>query len=262
MEMGSISSRIRENSADAAKHASYYDQFWQIEKVGIGGFQTVRAELIKKAIQNYTSKSEPRILDFGCGYGWLSVFLADLGQYTGVDFSAKAIDFARCAYHRFGEFHLAESDDLCLGLGDKPFDVIVASEVIEHVADHSAFVEQLQLMLSEEGILIITTPNGSLFELFVRKYGRENLQPVENWLIPDQLRSLLSLSFVTLCHEGILYRKPMYSLRARLISTRLMKLARRLRVGAAYDRLLLNIAIYQFAVFMKRPAATKQAAAN
>src|SRR5581483_9064716 len=75
-----------------------------------------------------------RVLDIGCGDGWMCGELAASGAHPlGVDIAAAAIDRAR-RHHPELEFRLAEIDGV-LPLEDNTFDVAWASEVIEHVAD-------------------------------------------------------------------------------------------------------------------------------
>ena len=74
----------------------------------------------------------------------------------------------------------------------KPFDVVLCSEVIEHVphANKPVFVQQLAQLLTSDGYLILTTPRGDVWEEW-KKIAPPN-QPVEDWVTEQQLGRLLS----------------------------------------------------------------------
>jgi len=244
---------IIENSREAAKWSAFYDERWHLEWLGIGHFHRVRAAQIEGAVREYVKKvSYVKILDIGCGTGWLCLFLSKYGHYVGVDFSPKSIAYARCVYGDRGTFLLANPEDPFLGLRQEvPFDVVVASEVIEHVKNHRAFVAQLDLFTKPGGIVILTTPNGYLYSIFTRKYATE-MQPIENWLTPPQLEELLLESGLQVIqHTGILYRKPVYGLRAYLISKWMRRLFTAVGLEVCYQRILLRNSIYQFIVSSK-----------
>lgn len=99
-----------------------------------------------------------RMLDVGCGYG----FALDLGSFLfgwhgiGVDPSIAA---ARGRVDLGLDIRSGLLDD-SVGL-DERFDVIFSSEVLEHVADPAAFVASLVARLSDDGVLLLTTPDAA-----------------------------------------------------------------------------------------------------
>ena len=113
-----------------------------------------------EAIASYLAlvESAPgsRFLDVGCGFG----FGLDLAQKTkgwevlGVDPSIGA----RIGAQDLGvEIRIGQlGNNLVL---DSTFDVILASEVIEHVLSPSDFLASARSLLAHDGILVITTPN-------------------------------------------------------------------------------------------------------
>lgn len=72
------------------------------------------------------------------------------------------------------------------------FDIIVCSEVIEHIADDQkiAFLNELKKLLKEDGFLILTTPRKDA-EIEWKRYGDPE-QPIENWLFEEALAKLFS----------------------------------------------------------------------
>ncbi len=99
------------------------------------------------------------VLDIGCGSGELAKLLHEQGkQVWGADISLKALEDAKP--------YLAGS--YCFDIQDKTwptelmtqkFDVVVASEVIEHIFTPSKFLAQVKKILAPGGSIVITTPN-------------------------------------------------------------------------------------------------------
>ncbi|NIJ08139.1 2-polyprenyl-6-hydroxyphenyl methylase/3-demethylubiquinone-9 3-methyltransferase [Sphingomonas vulcanisoli] len=100
-----------------------------------------------------------RVLDVGCGAGLLSEPLARLGAaVTGLDAAPENVAVARVHAEGQGlaiEYRVGEIGEL----GSGRFDLIVAMEVIEHVADVEAFVAAIADALAPEGLVILSTPN-------------------------------------------------------------------------------------------------------
>ncbi|MEM6457497.1 MAG: methyltransferase domain-containing protein, partial [Acidobacteriota bacterium] len=109
-----------------------------------------------------------RHLDVGCGDGrWTHDLHAHLQRRApdvrteGVDFSARAIGFARliCPHLTF-HVHTGTS----LPFDDGAFDLVSAIEVIEHVPDDQerAFLRELRRVCAAGGLLLLTTPSWNL----------------------------------------------------------------------------------------------------
>ncbi|MDB5105075.1 MAG: SAM-dependent methyltransferase [Fibrobacteres bacterium] len=98
-----------------------------------------------------------RILDVGCGDGFLSADFRKLGMYTiGVDASPGAVEAAK---GRCDEAYVADLGNAKLPVPDACVDLIWAGEIIEHIFDTETFVEDLLRVLQPGGRLIMSTPN-------------------------------------------------------------------------------------------------------
>jgi len=98
------------------------------------------------------------VLDVGCGTGeFLTVPLAERFpdvRFVGIDSDAASITFALEKNHLP---NLAFPDALPAG---ECFDLVIASEVLEHVNEPDQFLAELRGYLSDSGKIVITTPNG------------------------------------------------------------------------------------------------------
>lgn len=98
-----------------------------------------------------------RVLDLGCGTGYGTAELArHATEAVGVDIAPEAIDYASAQY-RSARFVLASAEDV--PLHDASFDVVVAFELIEHLSNWRALLEQTRRVLHPGGLFIVSTPN-------------------------------------------------------------------------------------------------------
>jgi 2-polyprenyl-3-methyl-5-hydroxy-6-metoxy-1,4-benzoquinol methylase len=101
-----------------------------------------------------------RVLDAGCGVGYGTYLLAEAGasQVLGVDISAEALGLAREKFHHpHIEYVLDDCETLQNVQG--PFGLIVSFENIEHLDSPERFVKVAAEKLSDDGVLICSTPN-------------------------------------------------------------------------------------------------------
>ena len=101
------------------------------------------------------------ILDLGCGTGInISIPLAKAGyRVVGIDLDLPSIQRARQLSEGITniEFHCL---DVRTWYPDQPFDVIVCSEVLEHLNNLLEFMQQVLRLLAPGGCLVVTVPNG------------------------------------------------------------------------------------------------------
>lgn len=139
-----------------------------------------------------------RVLDVGCGAGLLCEPLARLGgDVTGVDAAPENIAAARA--HAAGQglsirYHAGELAELDAA----PFDVVTCMEVIEHVADPAAFLDQLIARVAAGGLLLLSTPNRTpasrlLLVGLAEATGRipRGTHDWDSFVTPDELTALL-----------------------------------------------------------------------
>ena len=96
-------------------------------------------------------KSVKTLLDLGCGSGILAERLGNgKHAYTGIDFSAKAIEKSNPAY---GSFHTA---DVTSYIPEHKFDCIVVNEVLYYISDQIGLIQKYMDWLTEDGFIIIS----------------------------------------------------------------------------------------------------------
>ena len=98
-----------------------------------------------------------RVLDLGSGEGYGAALLAQTASaVTGVDIDKRAVEHSAANYPEV-DFQVASATDLST-LADDSFDVVVAFEVIEHVADHDQVVAEIARVLAPGGVVVMSTP--------------------------------------------------------------------------------------------------------
>ena len=100
-----------------------------------------------------------RVLDVGCGNGFAAgQFLARGCQVVGIDLSQQGIDLARRAYPQ-GRFEVLSADErLLANLGEDPFDLVISTEVVEHLYAPRPYARGCFEALRPGGRLICSTP--------------------------------------------------------------------------------------------------------
>ncbi len=103
-----------------------------------------------------------RVLDLGCGAGFLSNHLAACGHaVTGIDTTAENLVVARA--HDATASATYELGDACaLHYPDASFDVVCAMDLIEHVPDPERLVAEVGRVLAPGGVFFFHTFNRTL----------------------------------------------------------------------------------------------------
>ena len=116
-----------------------------------------------------------RILDIGCGGGILSEPLARLGaEVVGADPSTHNIEAAKLHAERGGltiDYRVTAAETLADG-GER-FDVVLAMEVVEHVADVDLFVRRCAEMVKPGGLMVAATLNRTVKSFALAIVGAE-----------------------------------------------------------------------------------------
>lgn len=140
-----------------------------------------RLKFIINALNSKLTKGA-EILDVGCGNGVISRSLGQHGfRVKGIDISEKAIEKARSLNTLSNvNFDVVSAEQLVAN-GHR-YQAVICSEVLEHLNDPGKLLKVLHESLDENGILIVTVPNGKgPRETFVTKPVIA-LQKKDNWV--------------------------------------------------------------------------------
>lgn len=126
-------------------------------------------------------KKKGRVLDIGCGVGTIDFYLAKRGDMVmGIDISENAISIARKNAEIFGldryiQFYIGNFPEK---FPEGRFDIIICSEVLEHIKDDEGSVRKIKESLLKNGIVIASSPSKNapfykmgLLKNFDRKVG-------------------------------------------------------------------------------------------
>lgn len=142
-----------------------------------------------------------RILDVGCGRGWLTRLASNYGQCDGVEPAKEVVEHARSFFPDL-HFTVGHAADVIREPTFQSYDIVITSEVIEHVLEKEQFVSDVKRCLKPGGYVILTTPRAELFWLWKHLY-RVN-QPIEDWMTERALRSLFEQQgFCALSHDRL-----------------------------------------------------------
>jgi SAM-dependent methyltransferase len=113
-----------------------------------------RRHVIWALIRRAQPPPSPRILDAGCGTGRNLMEFGRLGPAEGVDRSAEAVGFCQ----RRGLEGVREGAIEQLPYEDGRFDLIFATDVLEHLADEGPALAELRRVAAPGARLIATVP--------------------------------------------------------------------------------------------------------
>jgi len=109
------------------------------------------------AILKLIPRGKMKILDTGCGNGFIASRLSELGhEVCGIDVSRDGIEISRKAYQNIRFEVFSVYDDLRSIVEE--VDVVLSAEVIEHLYYPKSFLKNIYSSIRPGGCLIITTP--------------------------------------------------------------------------------------------------------
>jgi 2-polyprenyl-6-hydroxyphenyl methylase/3-demethylubiquinone-9 3-methyltransferase len=214
------------DETEVARFSAMAAEWWDPRgKMGmLHRFNPVRLAFIKEAAcrqfgrdgKRLDALAGLRILDIGCGAGILSEPLARMGAIVvGADPSAANIAAAKLHAEQAGlAIDYRATAAAALADNGERFELVLAMEVVEHVADLSLFVKRCAEMVKPGGIIIVATINRTLKSFALAIVGAEYVlrwlprgtHQWEKFVTPNELAAALERHDLTVIDEtGVIY---------------------------------------------------------
>jgi SAM-dependent methyltransferase len=176
--------KLPENSADHYKlkanifHARWYS-LKQLRK------------LIELAINQYilpkAQSKQVHLADFGCGTKpYLSLFDSDKIKYSGIDL----------AWNPHADVIIGT--DSKVEASDETFDIVLSTQVLEHVEDPKGYLLEARRILQKDGLLVLTTHGTWMYHPDPTDYWR--------WTSAGLQKIVIDAGFEVICFKGMLGR--------------------------------------------------------
>ncbi|MCA9916150.1 MAG: bifunctional 2-polyprenyl-6-hydroxyphenol methylase/3-demethylubiquinol 3-O-methyltransferase UbiG [Anaerolineae bacterium] len=156
------------------------------------------------------------VLDIGCGGGLMCEPLARLGaQVRGIDAAPENIGTASHHAEQSGvAIDYAVSTAEAQAQAGKQYDIVLALEIVEHVADVEVFLAACAACVKPGGLLVVSTINRTLKSLALAKIGAEYIlrwvpRGTHDWrkfLRPSEVEAPLRRAGLSMCNlTGMIY---------------------------------------------------------
>lgn len=207
---------------DAKQHYSkntkayYNERFGTATSAALNREEQIRWNAIRDKIDQYFSKPVNKplsILDFGCGDGRFSQLLSDFGVVHALDFAEEAIQKAQQQYPQVHFQSGDASDPHIPERFNEAFDLLVSTEVLEHLLDQDQYLANISSLLKLHGLLILTTPNRKWYNQYFEYGKRTSDQPYEHWMDRATLEQKLSTLGFELLHSSTIRSEWIFSFR-------------------------------------------------
>jgi 2-polyprenyl-6-hydroxyphenyl methylase / 3-demethylubiquinone-9 3-methyltransferase len=219
-------SRSSIDAAEVKRFAAMADDWWdprgpmaalhKLNPLRLGYIRDKAAERFGRDTRKLDCLKGLRILDIGCGGGILSESLARLGaEMVGADPSEENIAAASAHAQESGvavDYRATTAEDLAAA-ADR-FDVVLAMEVVEHVADVGDFVATCASMVKPGGLMVAATLNRTLKSFALAIVGAEYIlrwlpRGTHQWdkfVTPQELESAIERCGLNVTAErGVVY---------------------------------------------------------
>ena len=214
------------DDAEIAHFSAIADEWWaadgkfaplhRLNPIRIGFIKDQVAARFDRDPKDARALAGLSLLDIGCGGGLLSEPMARLGaSVVGADASAVNIGVASLHAREAGLTidYRATTAEALAEAGER-FDIVLAMEIVEHVADLDLFVRETARMVKPGGFIVFSTinrtPKAYLLAIlgaeYVLRWLPRGTHSYEKFVKPAELRTALAEAGLTPAAEsGVVY---------------------------------------------------------
>jgi SAM-dependent methyltransferase len=134
---------------------SLYENIYHVEETH--WWYEARRDIIFDWVKRMLARYEaPRVLDIGCGTGFNITYLHQIGydQVDGLDISGDALMY--CKSRRLHSLMIGSAENL--PLQSSTYDVILALDIVEHIANDRQVLSEIFRALKTDGTLVVFVP--------------------------------------------------------------------------------------------------------
>jgi 2-polyprenyl-3-methyl-5-hydroxy-6-metoxy-1,4-benzoquinol methylase len=137
-----------------------------------------------------SGETNGKVIEIGCGTGWLSAALAMFVSIVGMDLSTDAVEEAK---RRGSSATFLAGEFLGMNFPEK-FNMVITVDTMAHVPDHAAFIDKVSSVLVPGGVFLLMTQNSFVWNRSSQLMPLAKGQ-VRQWPQLADLRKLLAPDF-------------------------------------------------------------------
>ena len=154
----------------------HYDDAYYNRNISFGVIGDYSSYCLKNIFSIYTPKSGERILDIGCGWGTVNLWLQKHGfDVFSIDYSEKSIEYCRKSAREqgFDASRFLVRNGMKTGFKNNSFDVVYLADIVEHLYRkiYLKVIKEVFRVLKPGGKLIIYAPNSTHFLEFLKRHN-------------------------------------------------------------------------------------------
>lgn len=183
----------------------------------VGPSKQIRLNILIDLLDQYKINKDSKIIDFGCGSGWILYYLNKLNfkNLYGYDVTPSTLTLVVKKFPFITKI-FGLNNETANDIPTMYFDFCVSSEVYEHVEhqEKEKYLLELNSIMKMNSYVYLTTPNGN----YKTKYlNAHNQQPVEDWDDPKRVAYLLDKAGFKILEKGSFHIRPKFSFLHKLI---------------------------------------------
>jgi SAM-dependent methyltransferase len=190
-------------------------EFWRGWRESSNPYRQYKSDRDRRLVlQLLNLRDRERVLEVGCGYGWISQVLWDAAsiQWVGVDRSEAMLCRLRSAHPERSTRALL-ADACGLPFGDGEFDKVLCTGVLMHIADYASAVRELIRVLRPGGRLLCSINNAlSPYSFPVHLWNQRKKGFVQKFQLPGSFRRILrkgGMQLDAMTGDGIVATVPL-----------------------------------------------------